>query len=178
MTIKNIILGIAIIIVTIMVSIYGINTFYPKPEYNQFCNNTVKTILNESECIANDGVWNPVYAEMADTPKSVGGGYCDVYYKCQMEYEEAMKSFSKRAFLIAIPLGVILITVGGILFSLEVVGAGLMGGGVGVIIYGIGGYWSYTQNWMKFLITSFALAALIYVAYYLNKRISSPKKKK
>ena len=176
MAIKNTILGIAIIIVTIMACAYGISTFYPMPEYEQFCNSTPKTIINESDCIANDGAWNPVYTERIESPKAISGGYCDVNFYCNKDFQEALKSHYKSAFIISIPLGVALIATGGILFSLEVVGAGLMGGGVGVIIYGISGYWGYTQNWMKFLISIFALVFLIYIAYYINKKMSKKKK--
>ena len=37
MSLKNIILGIAIIILTISVAVYGINIFYDRPEYGDFC---------------------------------------------------------------------------------------------------------------------------------------------
>ena len=37
MILKNIVLGIAIIILTISVAVYGINLLYDKPEYADFC---------------------------------------------------------------------------------------------------------------------------------------------
>ncbi|MBU2053109.1 MAG: hypothetical protein V1788_00955 [Nanoarchaeota archaeon] len=37
MKIKNAVLGIAIVVLTIFVTVYGINTFYEKPVYDDFC---------------------------------------------------------------------------------------------------------------------------------------------
>ena len=42
MDIKGIILGIAIIILTIFVTFYGISTIFPKPMYEDFCDNYAK----------------------------------------------------------------------------------------------------------------------------------------
>jgi len=39
MNLKNLVIGIAIIILTIFVTFYGINMFFPKPQYEDFCNN-------------------------------------------------------------------------------------------------------------------------------------------
>lgn len=175
MAIKNVILGIAIIIAVILTAVYGMNTLYPSPEYNKFCNTTYREIANASECLAYDGVWNPPVApQMAPYP-SKAESYCDLYYNCNQKFETANKAYWKKMFFISVPLGVILIAVGGIFFALEVVGAGLMGGGIGVILYGAGGYWAYTENWMRFLMSLMALAALIYLAYYLNKKFSHDK---
>jgi len=52
MNIKNVVIGIAIIILTIFVAVYGINTFYPKPEYNDFCGEmkTREIITTQEKC--------------------------------------------------------------------------------------------------------------------------------
>ncbi|MFH1311048.1 MAG: hypothetical protein ABIH65_01440 [Nanoarchaeota archaeon] len=39
MNLKNVLLAIAIIILTIFVTFYGINTLFPKPDYEDFCGN-------------------------------------------------------------------------------------------------------------------------------------------
>lgn len=38
MNVKNIVIGIAIIVLTIFVAFYGINMLFPKPQYEDFCN--------------------------------------------------------------------------------------------------------------------------------------------
>ena len=58
------------------------------------------------------------------------------------------------------------------LFSLESVGAGLMGGGIGTLIYGAGGYWEYAEDWIRFLSSVIGLVVLIWFAYWWNKKSS------
>ena len=180
MNIKNFVLGIAIIVVTISVVIYGINTFYENPKYENFCGEykTQEIINNSVKCGEIGGMWNS-YGEI---PKPVNGetitGYCDRDYTCRQEYDDASKSWSRNIFIIAIPLGIIIIAIGALGFGLESVGAGLMGGGVGTILYGIGNYWRYTENWLRFIISLIGLIVLIWLAYYANNKWMKKKGKK
>ena len=75
------------------------------------------------------------------------------------------------------PLGIIIIAAGALIFGLEAVGAGLMGGGVGVILWGVGGFWQFAQNWLKFVLSLLGLIILIWLAYYFNKKFGEKKKK-
>ena len=176
MDLKNIILGIAIIILTIFVSFYGINTFYPKPDYDEYCGDikTLVDIINTQEkCEDIGGKWS-VYEEIPldfDRPD----GYCDRDYYCRQELEDENKLRSRNVFLIALPLGIFIIAFGAFVFGLETVGAGLMGGGVGTLIYGAGAYWPYSENWIRFLISLVGLIVLIWIAYYFNKKIGKKK---
>ncbi len=53
--IKNLMLGIAILIMTIFVGVYGINLFYDNPpKYEQYCP-VQRQIFNESDCTAANG---------------------------------------------------------------------------------------------------------------------------
>jgi len=56
------------------------------------------------------------------------------------------------------------------LFGIDVVGSGLMAGGVGTLIYGGGAFWPYTQDWVRFLLSLVGLVALIWFIYYLSNR--------
>ncbi|MBU3906687.1 MAG: hypothetical protein KKA64_00370 [Nanoarchaeota archaeon] len=166
MNIKNIVLGIAIFVVTIIVMVSGVNTLYKQPQYNDYCNESVNVFINNSEaCIDAGGRWNPDYG-----PKPTVQGFCDLYSKCRLEFDTANEEFYKKVFLTAIPIGIVVIILGALIFGLEVVGAGLMAGGIGTIIYGVGGYWRYTENWMRFVISLIGLIALIWVAYYFNRK--------
>jgi hypothetical protein len=180
MKIKDVIFTIAIIVLTIFVAYYGINMFFPSPDYNNFCNNTkyYGMINTSQQCEAVDGRWNPTYYPEATPVKTDANGYCDVYYKCNQEFQDAMKMRSRNVFFIALPLGIIIIALGAFFFGLEAVGAGLMGGGVGTLIYGSGAFWPYTENWIRFLISLIGLVILIWFAYFLNKRLSKKKGKK
>ncbi len=188
-SIKNIVFGVAIIILTMFVSIYGINTFYQQPEYGDFCSEErpfpfrEKSDNEERICPA---VCVQMY-EIKDNAcilNSCGSGcgpdginsfdtlaQCEIILdgkNCYDLYEEANKVYSRNVFLIALPFGILIIFLGAYFFSLEAVGAGLMAGGVGTLIYGAGGYWQYADNWLKFVLSLVGLVTLISFAYWFN----------
>jgi hypothetical protein len=171
---KNIVIGLGILILTMFVTIYGMNTFYEKPEYDDFCGDvkTSEVLDNVQKCEAIGGKWNANSYErpVLEKGESVPQGYCDRYYTCEKEYDAASKVYAKKIFLTAIPIGVIVILIGAFLFNLNSVGVGLMIGGVGTLIYGAGGYWRYSDNLLKFLSSLVGLAALIAIAYWFNAR--------
>jgi hypothetical protein len=169
MEIKNIIMGIAIIILTIFVTIYGISVFYPSPEYEDFCDEnirSVKIIDTEKTCLDNGGKWTAQEIKCVTEP--CAQGYCDRDYVCRQNYEDARKTRAKTVFYISLPLGILILILGGFLFQLESVGAGLMGGGVGTIIYGAGGYWEYGDDIFRFIMSLLGLASVIFLTYWFN----------
>jgi len=183
-SIKNIVLGIAIFILTMFVGIYGISALYEKaPQYDHYCPSNIN--FNQSSCEAGGGVWvnNTVqYAvDKGGAPRAIPiaeGGYCNYdYTKCQNEFNNATEKYHMKVFFVAVPLGVVVIAVGALAFGLETVGAGLMAGGVGILIYGIGGYWQYTKDWLRFLISFVGLVIVIWLAYYANRRWHNDGKK-
>lgn len=169
MDLKSVAIGIAVIILTSFVTIYGIALFYSQPEYSDFCGEvkTMEIIESEQRCFEVGGQWNSY-----EYPVKQGEitGYCDRDFTCRRGYEDAMKEHSKHVFYIALPLGVMVIIIGAVLFGLESVGAGLMGGGIVTLIYGAGGYWQYAQNLIKFFLSLAGLIAVIYFAYWFNKK--------
>ena len=167
--IKNIVIGIAIIILTIFVVIYGISTIYPGPEYNKICPD-YSTIDTQTECEAQGGAWIAGGKEIpVEEPMPVYGS-CDIMTKCSEDFEKQNEKYARTLFLITLPLGIVILVIGAVLFGLEAVGAGLMGGGVGVIIYGAGSYWRYSGALLKFLLSLVGLIAVIYLAYWFNKK--------
>jgi len=169
--IKNIIIGIAILILTIFVAVYGISMIYEAPDWDDYCGEkSTGAVETEAECLFVGGKWNSYDVEI---PKPVGTddeGWCDIDYECREEYDVAREKYHKTIFLITLPLGIILIIVGVLVFGLEIVGAGLAGGGVGIMLWGIGGYWQYGSNLMKFLLSLVGLVAVIFLAYWFNKK--------
>lgn len=172
MKLKDVILSIAIIIMTIFVTYYGINTIYPSPDYNNFCSpDRIMVANNSNDCYASGGKWmDSASAE----PKSYQG-YCDFDYYCRQEFENASKIRSRDVFIMAIPIGIAVIATGAFFFGLEAVGAGLMGGGVGTLVYGSGAYWPYTENLIRFLISLAGLLILIFFAYFIGKKFGKKK---
>jgi len=188
---KNIIFGIAITILTMFVTIYGINTFYSEPEYSDFCSDVrVPRIIDGEEricpavCVAmyelknNECIFNQCGSGCG--PDGLNSfetlEQCEIILdgkNCYDLYDDAREEYSKKVFFIALPLGILIIFLGAYLFSLEAVGAGLMGGGIGTLIYGAGGYWRYADNWLKFVLSLVGLIALIVFAYWFNKEKKS-----
>jgi len=177
MSIKNVVFGIAIIILTISVAIYGISMIYDAPEYEDYCEDGryYENINTTGECDAMGGKWN-----LFEGPKPIEGveGYCDRDYYCRQEYDIANEKHSKTVFLIAVPLGILIIILGALIFGLEAVGAGLMGGGVGIILYGVGGFWRFADDWLKFLFSLVGLVVLIWFVYWYNEKGFKWKKRK
>ena len=169
MDVKNIILGIAIMILTIFVTVNGIGIFYPKAEYNDFCGEfkTAEVIQTQERCEEIGGKW-----EVYDGVRLVEGeeGFCDRDFTCRQDYEDAREERAKKVFYIALPLGILILLIGGFFFNLEAVGAGLMGGGVGTIVYGAGAYWQYGGYLFRFIISLLGLVAVIFLAYWFNKK--------
>ena len=132
---------------------------------------------NPTDCINQNGTWTNYSDQKTPganitTPVTAPTGYCDVYTYCQKQFDAAEEPYYKGIFLIALPLGIIIIAVGLFVFSLEAVGLGLMAGGVGIVIYGAGQYWRFSSDVIKFVLSLIGLVALIVLAYYFNKRFN------
>ena len=173
MSLKNIIIGIAIIILTISVAVTGINIFLDKPEYKDFCSEfkTAEIINDQTRCEEIGGQWTD-YSSRELLREAPGGellkGFCDRDFTCRQDFEDAREKYAKTIFIVAIPLGIIILAFGAFFFSLEAVGAGLMGGGIGTILYGVGEYWRFAGDILRFLLSLVGLVALIALAYWFN----------
>ncbi len=169
-SIKNLIFGVAIFLLTLFVGIYGINTFYSKgPDYKDFC---PMYLGNQTSCAESGGNWIPGSTDVVSGKPIPVGGYCDYdYTSCQKKFDSADEKYWKTTFLIALPLGILVIGIGALLFGLEFVGAGLMAGGLGIMIYGVGGFWRFAQDWLKFSLSLIGLIILIWLGYWLNKKV-------
>lgn len=182
MNIKNLMLGIAILIMTIFVGVYGINLLYnDPPKYEQFC--PQQPITSEAQCSELGGIWTnyttdgqPLPAE-AKTPAVTPTGYCDVYTKCSNEFQQANEKYFKNLFIVALIVGLVIIAVGLLVFALAPVGVGLMAGGIAIFIWGSARYWTYANNLTKFIISLVGLVVLILMAYYFNNKFKNKKLK-
>lgn len=178
MNVKNLMLGIAIMIMTIFVGVYGINLAYDNPpDYNQFC--PQQPILNEEQCKELNGTWSsyqvekqPGYSESVPIQQN---GYCDIYTSCSNELRNAQEKYFKNLFITALITGIIVIAAGLLIFSLAPVGVGLMGGGIGIFLWGSGRYWSYANNLTKFIISLAGLVILILLSYHFNSKFKKKK---
>ena len=168
MGIKEVILGIVIAILLAMTIGYGINTFYEKPEYRDFCPN-VYDKYNESSCESAGGTWlNDSKNNQTNVPRALNR--CKEPEGCSEEYNKAREKYSRNIFLITLPLGIAIVIIGAAVFGLEFIGAGLMGGGVLTILYGVTSYWRYSEDVLKFILSLLGLIIIIVFSYWLAKR--------
>lgn len=178
-SVKNLVFGIAIFILTLFVGMYGISTFYGEsPQYEDYCPQNV--YYNQTACETEGGAWvvDSARMEVVNGKPAAIGGYCQYdFTSCQESYDAAQEVYSKKVFYIALPLGVIVVVAGALIFGLEFVGAGLMAGGVAIIVYGAGNYWRFADSWLKFGLSLIGLIVIIWFAYYWTKRMERKRKK-
>ncbi len=197
MKLKDVLLGIAIMVLTIFVTFYGLNAIFPKPNYDDYCGGK---FVSPPVIMKEGGACPAVCVEMyyfdgeSCTYLDCGSGCgpdnvttfktlddCQANldrFTCYDRYDDALKARSEKVFFVALPLGVLIIALGAFVFGLEAVGAGLMGGGVGTLIYGSGAFWPYTGNVEKFIISLIGLVVLIGFTYYFSKRATRAKSRK
>lgn len=194
---KQNILILAIATVLFFFVYYGLGTFYPDPEYNDFCNQTVYNLRIDTEelCLKYGGKWFAPQSDVVSISeeylctKIIGGnetnltlncrpyeqsGHCDVNYYCSEAYSEATETYNKNVFIMAVILGIALVYLGGGILRLESVSSGIMGGGVLTVFYGVVKYWGFTTDAVRFAMLGVALFVLIWLGY---RRMNPGRKK-
>lgn len=175
MNLREVILGVAIFILTLFVTTYGVNVFFDEPQYDDSCpvSKLEVPIMNESVCFEHGGKWTDQEVRCITEP--CPPGYCDRDFSCREGYELSRERYSMNVFLIAVPLGILLILFGAYFFSLNAVGVGIMTGGVGTILRGISSYWRYSEDWIRFLISLLGLVIVIYFSYKFGDKLGFSK---
>ncbi|MEM3127325.1 MAG: hypothetical protein QW331_04650 [Candidatus Woesearchaeota archaeon] len=158
-------LAIAIAIVFAMFVYFGISTFYVEPEFNYYCKpELISEYINTSErCNQIGGRWQANYPKPI-YPEAKYEGYCDVYAKCQEEYNKVKREYRKNVFAFAVLFGVIAL-VAGIFINVSTVAGGLMGGGIITMIWGTIQYWEWLADMFRFIILGIVLIILIWVGW-------------
>ncbi len=145
---KQRILTIAIAIIFVLFIGYGIQTFYPAPEYEDYCEERaipVARTIEEAEDLEQ--------TELFEKQK-----------QCRDDFENARQSYDRIVFIITAIIGIITIAVG-VILKLESVSAGLMAGGVLTIVYGAIRYWYNMPDYIRFSLLGLVLVGLIWLGY-------------
>lgn len=178
-TIKVVALALSIIIVFNAFINIGVKTFYPAPEFNDFCGDIEnKQYKNQEACEEIGGKWimalniNMEYRPIA--PKLAGEEfreYCDSTFSCRGELEDARELYDRNVFIILLIAGLLSLGVGYSLSSSEAVSSGLVFGGVLSFIIGTLRYWSNMNDYSRFIILGLVLIILIWIGYKkINKQ--------
>ncbi len=179
---KNLVLGIGIIIIFGLVLWQGIEAFYPSPQYDDFCLSLSRAyepaILNptvncsrtqalmdqENQCYAQKG--NPVYNYDTNGCQS-SVKECDT---CNEEFNTAQDKHAKKVFYIALIVGLIALIVGYSILTIEPVGSTLIGSGIWSFFWGTVVNWRNLSSIWRFLLLLVALILIIYIAIRLNTK--------
>lgn len=183
--VKNLVLGIGIVVIYALVLWQGIEAFYPSPQSDDFCTAgrfdgsyyAEKPIVQgepactfpselrdkETQCYADKG--NPIF-EYDERGCRVSFKECNY---CQRDYEDALDVHSKVVFVIAVIIGVITLIVGYSVLSTEPVGSALIGSGIWAIFWGAVINWRNFSSVWRFLLLFVALVIVIAFALRLNK---------
>lgn len=140
---------------------------YPAPKYDDFCPQVNISPTDAPTCDAQGGVWTeyspaPMPADVS-SPKFTG--YCDMYAKCQKPFQAASDQHALRAFVVMTVLGVIALLAGLMPIGSSIVSSGFSYGGVVALIVGSASYWGTAGNWIRLLIATTGLIALLYIGW-------------
>ena len=197
---KHVLLAIAIAIVFVFFVGFGIATFYKSPKYENFCvQKEFKETFTKEKCEAQSGKWTsydrgndrgmpkPIVMEnqllctkIVEIGKNVTlncetkeqleqSGYCDADFYCRENFQKSLEKYNRNVFIVSTGIGIIILIVGFAL-GMASVSAGLMGGGVLTILYGVVRYWTDLPDYGRFIILGITLAILIWLGY---KRIKT-----
>ncbi|MEK6908941.1 MAG: hypothetical protein AABX23_02730 [Nanoarchaeota archaeon] len=181
MKFKKFILGLGIFIVFALSLFQGLETFYPTPQWDDFCTNHAGPIgIKEPTSCSNlpdlqtkaEQCWESKgqFVYEYDSNGCAIDGYCD---GCSIDYENALDKHSQRVFIIAILVGILVFVAGLFLLSTEPVGSALMASGIWSVFYGVVKNWrNFTDSW-RFLLLFVLLIVLIWVALRFNKKHDS-----
>ena len=133
---------VAIAVVLVLLVVAGVEAFYPAPAYPDYYESPPPVDYNSTE-----------YKEWEQE-----------WMEAHEEYRQKEAIHDRNAFFVVLPLGVLL-AVGGTFIRrrLDIFGAGLILGGLGIIIYTTvpGGL----DNRLRFVGIAVALAVLVFVGY-------------
>lgn len=178
MDLRGVLLGVVIAILTLSVVVFGVNTLYPRAEWNDYCSDVQReVIIDEAQCSAAGGEWTPSEIKCI-SPESCPTGYCDLYVECSQEFEDAQESRALALFLILLPVSLIIIFLGFHVFKLDTVGFGLLLGGIFSLLYGTWGFFWSSNNFVRFILSLVALILVVWLAHFIASRHTSSSRKK
>lgn len=186
---KGIVLTIAIGVIFPLFIWYGTTTFMSdRPDYQDYCYTSTIQSLNsqiqsncngqtpyseiqmkkgETTCPSIENWINQMTPQIPEDKQSLCKTLWEAYYSqscgCSFKYQEANENYQQTKFIILTIIGIIAIVTGGLMFSFEGIGTGILGGGVITVITGAIPYWSYMGDIVKFTMLGLALIALIVV---------------
>ncbi|MBN2880516.1 hypothetical protein JXM83_00545 [Candidatus Woesearchaeota archaeon] len=165
------ILIVSIAIITFLFTLSGTNLFFDRPQYDDYCQ---YKYFDKPMPISNN-CSNDKYRDCGNLmamPNYDENGCIESYTcsDCNLKYNDAQESFSKKLFALSIIIGIILILVSAKI-TIPTIQNGIFISSILTIIRGCMEYWSELGKIFQFLLLGVALTSIIIIAYktYLKK---------
>src|SRR5262245_834707 len=138
---RQIAIGFGLAIIFPLLVYYGVRTFSPPPKWPPF----------EYEAQAATAEERRAQNEKRKVERAT--------------YNDQAKAFARVLVIASTPLGICAILIGTFLGSASV-GTGLILGGILTVAHGYWGYWSYADDWLRFVSLLLGFGVLLFVAYW------------
>ena len=162
----NAVFGIGIAVVIYIVVLLGIQAFYPAPDYNDYCNDTMyqKPVMDFYSCDNNItvGECRELISEESNYEENE---------KCWKKFGDANKKYNKNFFIIATLIGTLIILAAYFFLSLTNISAGIACSGIVLILWGFVRGWQTTDNMTKFIVSFIIASVVIFLAVKVNKKL-------
>jgi hypothetical protein len=193
--VKKVLMTIAIAIILAFFVGYAVNTFYQEPKYEDFCKPGIYTVPldTKEKCESVGGNWTTMAADKI-APEALAAnqylctkqdtvnvnemimtcvtkemqqqnGYCDPEYTCRAAFEKALEPHNRISFIILAIVGVIIIVIATVFLRENVIGYGMLAGGILTLLYGTIRFWGAIPDYARLAILGIVLVTLIVVAW-------------
>lgn len=153
----------SIVIVANLFFNYSLSLVLNSPDREAYCpfEKTSQVIETQQQCEEADGIWNPGRAIDQNIKPA---GYCDLYSKCQNEFQKVNESYEQKVFIALVVIGVIVLIASFFVGSNFVLGSSFALTAVLSLVIASIRYWQYADEILKVSILFIALVALVYLA--------------
>lgn len=175
--IKNWFLALGIGIIFVLFINFGVQTFSPEPQYEDFCDSRPRPIrepfLIENDCDALNvpaGFQDECFASGGFVQTEYGTDGCPVTYSCDtcnQSFQDARSDYRQNIFFILVILG-ILALVSGMIITEVAVSSGFLLGGILTVIVATLRTWSDIGDILRFLLLGLVLALLVFIGLIKN----------
>jgi len=176
MKVKELLMSLAIAIMAALFIGLFFDAVYSAPEYEDFCGLDGPRAFKDRFEVPPETCENVYFvseeeiaqcnSEEGDPTFDYDENGCQVYSDCNYcskEYSNAQEEYNRNLFFIISPIGIILILIG-LFYSFEVAASGFMFGGILLLIYSTGRYFSDMSKFMRVFVVFIELVLLLWIA--------------
>lgn len=168
-------LALSIILVLNLLFNYGIFTFYPSPEFDNFCGSeTRQNYTTKDSCEEIGGEWVAnvpfgVDSRIVEKPISIDPNapteYCNATASCREAYNDARSVYNRNVFIGLVILATISVGLGLFLVDVSAISFGFLYGGLLSYFIATTRYWSDMDERVRLVVLLVALGVLIALGY-------------